>query len=96
MSELATVMQRSVQVDAIQWSHPEQGYDLAEWIGGRFDPHTSGGIGPDGEDWGELTVDSHAGVLTARPRDYLVHTVTGEFRPFTAFAYHATFAPVAA
>ncbi len=92
MSGVQTVAQRSVLVDAIQWTSPEQGQELAEWSGGRYEPHTSGGIGPDGEDWGALTVDTHAGILTVSPRDHLVHTVTGEFRPYTVDAYHATFA----
>jgi hypothetical protein len=92
MSDVATVLQRNVLVDAIQWTSPEQGHELAEWSGGRYDPHTSGGIGPAGEDWGRLTVDTHAGVLTVCPHDHLVHTVTGEFRPFTVDAYHANFA----
>lgn len=92
MSGVATVVQRSVLVDAIQWTSPEQGHELAEWCGGHYDPCTSGGIGPDGEDWGELTVYTHGGILTICPYDYLVHTVTGDFHPFTAIAYHATFA----
>lgn len=92
MPVVETVLQRSVLVDAIQWTHQEQGYELADWSGGRYDPHAAGGIGPDGEDWGELTVNTHAGLLTVCPRDHLVHTVTGEFRPYTADAYHATFA----
>ena len=93
MPDVATVVQRSVLVDAIQWTNQEQAEALAEWSGGRYEPHVSGGSGPNGEDWGELSVDTHAGVLTVCPYDYLVHTVTGEFHPFTTDAFHATFCP---
>jgi len=92
MPDVATVVQRSVLVDSIQWSSQDQAAALAEWSGGRYDRHVSGALGPDGQDWGELTVHTHGGILTVCPFDYLVHTVTGEFHPFTADAYHATFA----
>lgn len=54
MVEHYTAPARSI--DAVQWQSPGQAVAIAEWCGGHYDRHTSGEIGPAGEDWGELEI----------------------------------------
>jgi hypothetical protein len=81
MSEPQKYRKRPVEIDAWQWDSEQQAAEIAEWCDGQYDPTLSGGVGPDGEDWGCLEIDTLEGTMTVSPYDYVIRGVQGEFYP---------------
>jgi hypothetical protein len=88
---------KPVEVDAIQWTNPEEAYALADWsdYAVRYDKHCSGPSDPEtGEDWGRLEVTTLEGDHVATPRDWLIKGVQGEFYFCKPDIFAATYEPV--
>ncbi|MDX1886834.1 hypothetical protein [Mycolicibacterium sp. 120270] len=83
-------------VEVVQWTHPDQGHAIAEWAGGDYDPRTAGGVGPAGEDWGDLTIDTREGTVTVSPYDYVTADPHTGFRPISPAAFSLTHEPAPA
>jgi hypothetical protein len=90
---------KPVEVEAEQWERQDQGYALADWCGGEYDPLTAGPGSPhsNGSDWGLLTVDTLEGdALTVAPGDWIICGVQGEFYPCKPDIFDATYEPALA
>lgn len=87
---------KPVIIVACQWGTDDEGYLLELWSEGRcvYDPHVSGGCGPNGEDWGLLEIPTLEGVMTASPYDYIIRGVSGEFYPCKPDIFTQTYDPV--
>ncbi|MCV7023631.1 hypothetical protein H7I77_09760 [Mycolicibacterium novocastrense] len=81
MTETQQFRVKPTLVEVVQWTHPDQGHAIAEWAGGDYDPRTAGGVGPAGEDWGDLTIDTREGTVTVSPYSPAVFSLTHEPAP---------------
>lgn len=83
MGDIKQYRTEPVEVDAWQWTEESEAYALEEWAGMdcQYDPHVAGGVGPDGEDWGDLTIETPAGTLTVSPFDYVIRVADDVFFP---------------
>lgn len=94
---------KPVQIEAWQWVSdlPErEAQAIVEWMednwaddNGRpkYDPDVSGASGPNGEDWGSLTIDTLEGTMEVAPYDYVIRGVKGEFYPCKPDIFAATY-----
>jgi hypothetical protein len=84
---------KPVEIEAWQWvsDRPEQlAEEIAEWCDGQYDPTVSGGVGPSGEDWGCLEIETLEGTMEVSPYDYVICGVKGEFYPCKPDIFAAT------
>lgn len=75
---------------AAQWTCETQVEDLIDWVDSvasddhgwgplDYDDDIAGALGPDGEDWGCLTLEWNGQSVEVAPFDYVVLGVTGAF-----------------
>ena len=87
MMQAGTFRTRPAEVQAMQWDSPESTEALIDWAGQdivgeeilEWDESVTGPVGPEGEDWGELRVETLEGYHVASPYDWLIRGVAGEF-----------------
>jgi hypothetical protein len=88
---------KPVEIEAWQWvsGKPESlAHEIAQWCGGQYDPDVAGGCGPNGEDWGDLTIETLEGTMIVSPYDYVIKGVKGEFYPCKPDIFAATYEAV--
>ncbi len=88
--EVRRFITHSALVDALQWTHPDQGEHIAQWCGGTYDPDAQGAPGPSGEHWGNLTIQTREGDLAVSPYDYVIRPARGDCRPYSPEMFAAT------
>lgn len=74
------------RVAAVQWTEEAQALELVRWVeehwneesgGAYFDEDLVGAGGPNGEDWGHLTIESDIAKYEVAPFDWVVIDALG-------------------
>lgn len=105
MIEIHTYELRSpTTVDATQWKS-EYPQDCAErivnWVNSHgqeiagYNPTGDGPLGPDGKQWGVLTLTQGNHVLTVYPGDYVIRNTHGRFTVADAALFESVYHVVA-
>lgn len=81
MGDVKQYRTEPTEVDAWQWTEESEAHAIEVWAGAEYDPDLPGATGPDGEDGGELTIETPAGTLTVAPFDYVVRGIGDVFYP---------------
>lgn len=93
MSTPKQYRKKPITIEAMHLNESTTPHEVADWCGGRI-AYPGGKYTGGGPIWVEI--DTLEGVMTARPGDYIIRGVQGEFYPCKPGIFAATYEEVEA